>query len=49
MEKGYTISQKPNEERISRKRSTKTNDSVKHSKMRIKKKYVNFSQLEICC
>lgn len=49
MEKGHTISQKPNEEKISRKRSTKTNDSEKHSKMRTKKKYVNFSQLEISC
>lgn len=35
MEKGYAISQKPNEERISR-RSTETNDSEKRSKIRTK-------------
>ena len=43
MEESSTMSQKPDEERLSRRRSTETNDSEKYSKMRTKKKYVDLT------
>lgn len=46
MEKNYTISQKPNEERISRRRSTEINDSEKHSKRSAKRKCIDLTVRE---
>lgn len=46
-EKTYPVSQKPNEERISRRRSTEKNYSEKHSKMRTKKKYINLTKKKL--
>lgn len=43
MEESSTMSQKPDGERISRRRSTETKDSEKYSKMRTKKKYVDLT------